>query len=574
MPTPAAPTSSGWHTPDGSVSVNLVKPATGEAQYELPPAEMQARLASIGNAYLRTRGSWPPSASPPGPVRIDDRQTNVTLVAADPIGIHHVYFNAATCAVATASNAAELAGLTPARPSIDLQSLFDYVYFHVIPSPRSIYQGIGKVSNGCALKMRDGKSSMDRYWRPEFALGKRPTLRELSDQLHATLATSVRRAIEGTARAGAFLSGGLDSSTVAGLLAQVRPCAPTFTMGFEADGYDEMDFARIAARHFSTTPHEKYITPSDILGSVRTVATYFPEPFGNSSALAVYHCAKLAAENDTPLLLAGDGGDELFGGNERYAKQLVFERYWHLPSAMRKGLLEPLVASAARLTTRFPVGKVQSYIQQANVRLPDRLQSYNYLNHHKPAEVFTADFLAGISEEGPTALLREEYAASGAESAIDRMLFLDWKFTLHDNDLVKVNSMCQLAGVRVAYPMLDRDVVDLSLRLPAEWKVHRGQLRWFYKRAMQDFLPDRIINKSKHGFGLPFGVWTAEHPGLRKLSEDTLGSLATRGFFRPQFLSDLLQMHQQVHAKFYGELIWVLMTLELWFQAHTPDARL
>jgi asparagine synthase (glutamine-hydrolysing) len=226
------------------------------------------------------------------------------------------------------------------------------------------------------------------------------------------------------------------------------------------------------------------------------------------------------------------------------------------------------------VTRAFPIGKADSYIVHANVPLPDRLQSYNFLHRHDPAEVFSADLLAAIGRDGPLALLREEYSAPLTSSAVDRMLFLDWKFTLHDNDLIKVNTMCELAGVDVAYPMLDQSLIDFSIRLPGDWKVRDGQLRWFYRRAMAGFLPREILEKTKHGFGLPFGTWTRTHARLKRMAEDSLASLAGRGYFRREFLQQALRMHAAGHASYYGELVWILMVLELWLQRHMPAARL
>jgi asparagine synthase (glutamine-hydrolysing) len=345
-------------------------------------------------------------------------------------------------------------------------------------------------------------------------------------------------------------------------------------MGFDAAGYDEMEFARIASRRFGTTPLEYYVTPEDLLRDLADVAAAFPEPFGNSSAAAAFHCARIARDHGIRRLLAGDGGDEIFGGNTRYAKQLVFERYFRVPPSIRNRVIEPIVSAAAQLTTAFPVGKAQSYVEQANVRLPDRLQSYNFLHRHDPAEVFESDLLAAVDQSIPLRMLREEYDVPTTSSPVNRMLFLDWKFTLHDNDLVKVNHMCARAGVEVGYPMLDQSIVDFSTRLPASWKVRGNDLRWFYKRSMSRFLPAEIIGKSKHGFGLPFGVWTRTHAGLRHQAEDALASLAERRYFKPTFLRDALRLHAEGHASYYGELVWILMVLELWLQSHMPDARL
>ena len=490
-----------------------------------------------------------------------------------PIGMRQLYWGVSGSALSVASSPRAL--IRPGQPtrSITPAALFHYLYFHMIPGPGAALEGINKLEGGHWLRWDGGRTETTRYWLPAFAHRAAFTEAEAKHELHQLLRAAVARALESTSAPGAFLSGGLDSSTVAGLAAQLRPGIATVSMGFDAAGYDEMEYARIASRHFRTRPLEYYVTPDDVLETLPMIAAAFPEPFGNSSAAAAYHCARIAREHGLDLLLAGDGGDEIFGGNERYAKQLMFEHYRHLPGPLRNGLIEPLIGAAARVTTIFPIGKGRSYIEQANVPLPDRLQSYNFLHRHDPADVFEPELLAQVSRTAPLALLRTEYDGPATESTINRMLFMDWKFTLHDNDLVKVNTMCQLAGVDVAYPMLDQSVLDFSLRLPGDWKVRNGQLRWFYKRAMRDFLPREIISKTKHGFGLPFGVWTRTHEGLRKLSEDSLESLGRRGYFRKEFLQQALRLHRGGHASYYGELVWILMALEFWLQTHMPKAR-
>ena len=175
------------------------------------------------------------------------------------------------------------------------------------------------------------------------------------------------------------------------------------------------------------------------------------------------------------MLLAGDGGDELFGGNERYAKQLVFERYARLPRALREGVLEPAVAEVA-LWEHVPIArKVQSYVRQARVPLPDRLHTYNYLFRTPPGEIFEAPFLSRVAQQGPFELLRARYREDVGGDAVDRMCYLDWKIKLADSDLPKVNEMTRLAGIEVAYPFLDDRVVELSTRVPGDWTV-RGYM--------------------------------------------------------------------------------------------------
>jgi asparagine synthase (glutamine-hydrolysing) len=281
--------------------------------------------------------------------------------------------------------------------------------------------------------------------------------------------------------------------------------------------------------------------------------------------LAAYYCAKLAKENGVSRLMAGDGGDEIFAGNERYAKQMLFEHYHRLPGFAKSALEAGLNYLPDSLTkTKLPF-KAKRYIDQANAAMPDRLQDYNFLHRHDVKDIFLADFLGKIDTGEPLKLLRECYQRPEHASTLNRMLYMDWKTTLHDNDLVKVNRMCELAGVEVCYPLLDQRIVDLSCRIPSSSKLNGQKLRWFYKQAMADFLPEQIINKPKHGFGLPFGIWLKDHQPLKELAYDAIHNLKKRDFFQPKFLDHAIEMHQSIHAAYYGELIWVLMMLELWF---------
>jgi asparagine synthase (glutamine-hydrolysing) len=197
-------------------------------------------------------------------------------------------------------------------------------------------------------------------------------------------------------KAGCFLSGGTDSSTVAGMigLAHGTPAA-TYSIGFEAEGYDEMEFAHIAVRQFNTEHHEYYVTPDDLVRSIPMVAASYDQPFGNSSALPAYYCAKMAKDDGVTRILAGDGGDELFGGNSRYAKQRVFDWYQHIPGAIRTGIMEPLLGTS--LASSLPlVRKASSYVEQASVPMPDRLQMYNLITRLGIEQALGKDFLAQL----------------------------------------------------------------------------------------------------------------------------------------------------------------------------------
>lgn len=452
-------------------------------------------------------------------------------------------------------------------PTIDPQALYDYLYFHMIPASRTIYREVKRLGPGECLVHRNGKAQVSRYWEPHYDEHVDVRFDALRDELHRTIQTAVARAAA-DADSGAFLSGGTDSSTLAGMLGKIGSrAAHTYSIGFAAAGYDEMEYARIAARHFGTEQHEYYVTPDDIVTAVPKIAAIYDQPFGNASAVPTYYCAKLAKETGRERLLGGDGGDELFGGNARYATQSVLDIYGKLPRVMRH-VLEPSLGIAPAFKL---VKKARSYIAQASMPMPARYESYNLLERLGVANVLHPDFRASIDPSEPLRQMSKVYQRANAATLINRMLALDYKYTLADNDLPKVTRMCELAGVDVAFPLLDEDVVDFAARLAPGLKLKGTQLRYFFKKSMRGFLPEEILKKSKHGFGLPFGLWLREHAGLREFVSDTLMSLKARRLIAPGFIEELVDRRINEHAAYYGTMVWILMMLEQWLSAHGID---
>ena len=213
-----------------------------------------------------------------------------------------------------------------------------------------------------------------------------------------------------------------------------------FSIGFEASGYDEMSYARMAARHFNSELHEHYITPAELVRAIPLVAAHYDQPFGNSSALPAYYCARLAREHGVEKLLAGDGGDELFGGNTRYARQKVFDTYDAVPPVTGGALIEPYCFNQVLLAP-CPDSKRCRYVEQARLPMPERMESYNLLERFGANSVFTSAFLERVSISEPRDLQREVYQRSTAHSIVDRMLAYDWRFTLTDSDFRRSGSV-------------------------------------------------------------------------------------------------------------------------------------
>lgn len=501
-------------------------------------------------------------------VVIIDNAAHSVWLATDRFGTWPLCYAADCDGLAFADRADRVPGSTR---ELAPQAVFDYLFFHVIPAPRTIFRGIQRLPAAHWAHWQEGQLEVARWWTPRFEEPARDDFDARKAEFLALIEASVKREAAGC-EPGAFLSGGTDSSTVSGMLCKVldRP-ARTWSIGFDAEGYDEMAYARIAAERFGTGHHEHYVTPDELLDAIPHVAAHYDQPFGNSSAVPAWICADRARAKGITRMLAGDGGDELFGGNARYAKQRIFDLYEHLPATLRSAVLEPALTGPAG---RLPLArKGASYVEQARVPLPDRLQMYNLLMRLDPARVFEGDFLAAVDQQAPYGIQHETWALSEGAAPINRLLAYDWKFTLADNDLPKVIGTTRLAGLEVGFPLLSDDLVDFSLRLPPAWKLKGLTLRWFFKEALRGFLPDEIIAKKKHGFGLPFGVWACEHIALRGLATDALHALAGRGIVRPRFIDELLTTHLPAHPGYYGEMVWILMMLELWLQAHTESAR-
>lgn len=530
-------------------------------------ADRRGQAAAFASAYQhagpeflgKLRGAFAIAISLPGRAR--------TLLAVDRTGTESMYYAPVAGGVVFSTALRSLMRHSEVRQDVDLQSVFNYLYFHVMPSPDTIYQGVSRLQPGHYIEFSDTGHKCVRYWAVRFSNEhEKLPFEECKREFRRILVADIEQRVAGARQVGCFLSGGTDSSTIAGLVTQVtgNP-AKTYSIGFAESGYDEMEYARIASRHFGTEHHEYYVTADDVVDLVPKIAASYGQPFGNSSAVPAYYCAAMARSDGIETMLGGDGGDELFGGNERYAKQALFALYFRLPERLRKHLLEPALAAFPFGERVFPVRKARRYIEQANMPMPARMESYNLLGMLGIDQVLDAAFLREVDPGGPLRNLSSIYQGADADTMLNRMLALDFKFTLADNDLPKVINMCELAGVRAEFPLFSDSLLEFSARLPVRAKVRNFRLRYFFKRALRDFLPAEIINKSKHGFGLPIGRWLISNSRLRELAFDSLSRFKRRGIIRASFIDELIDKKLREHPDYYGTLVWIVMILEVWY---------
>lgn len=301
------------------------------------------------------------------------------------------------------------------------QALFDYLFLHAIPSDATVFRDVRRLPPGHVARWRNGRLDLAPYWRPVFEEPRKADFATLREEFRALLADATKECLDGS-RPACFLSGGTDSSTVAGMIRQVTgEGAHSYSIGFDAEGYDEMAYARIAAQRFGAVAHEYYVTADDLVQGIPAMSVHFDQPFGNSSVLPAFYCAQQAKADGVSMLLAGDGGDELFGGNARYAKQKVFGWWSEVPG---NSLLTPVFDNG--LMRQLPVfKKAASYVQQANVALPERLQTYNMLSLLGFDEVLTPAFQAQTQLENLFARQRDVWSLAENGGDLNRMLAFD-----------------------------------------------------------------------------------------------------------------------------------------------------
>jgi asparagine synthase (glutamine-hydrolysing) len=362
----------------------------------------------------------------------------------------------------------------------------------------------------------------------------------------------------------------VDSSTVTGVLTQVagKPIK-SFSIGFDEARFNEIQYARIAARAFGTEHHEYFVTPQDVLYALPLLLEGFDEPYGNASAVPTYFCAKLARDYGVDVLYAGDGGDELFAGNERYAVQRLFDYYYCIPAWLRQSCVEPGVLALAQRWNWTLLHKGQKYIQRARTPYPERLCAYSVFEVIPMADLLTDHLLETLAGSYHLhAPVHYHYGQAQAQSELDRQLYVDLKLAIADNDLLKVTRMTEVAGVCVHFPFLDHRLAEFAATVPARIKMRGRKLRSFFKNAYADILPQEILTKQKHGFGLPIPVWLRTDKALNDLMHDLVLGPRTlqRGFFRKHTLEQLVKSHKTDETSFYGTMLWNIMMLEAWLR--------
>jgi asparagine synthase (glutamine-hydrolysing) len=485
------------------------------------------------------------------------------LLARDRLGKKPLFYFAGPSSFAFAS---ELQSLLedPSVPRVpDLEAIRYYLTYRYVPSPYSAFQGIRKLPPAHYLLLKDGQLRLNRYWTLHYAEKSHEPEEVLSERVRGSLEEAVRLRMISDVPIGAFLSGGLDSSAVVALMSRLSGApVKTFSIGFEEDAFSELPYARSIARRFGTDHHEFVVKP-DAVSILPLLVRHFGEPFADSTAVPQYYLSKLAREHVT-VVLAGDGGDEAFGGYDRYVATLATRPTDRIPSPLRNGL-----ANVIRRLSKFPLStpfflRTSRFLRALSDDPQRRYARWvSHFDLQQQAALFSSAFLKQVRGVDPERLVLDVYEQTDATHLLDATLDVDVRTYLPDDLLVKVDITSMANSLEVRAPLLDHPLMEMAASLPPSLKIQGLEKKYLLKRAMADLLPVEILNRPKQGFNVPIDHWFRHD--LKEMAYDTLldpRSLG-RGYFRPEAVKRLLDEHVGGVQNFHRQL-WNLLMLELW----------
>jgi asparagine synthase (glutamine-hydrolysing) len=508
-------------------------------------------------------------------IAVWDEKEQRLLLAVDRLGVNSLYWREERGRIFFGARVGAVRAVQGESVEVDRAALMQYLLFSSVPAPLTIYQGTHRILPGHFLLFDGNRVRESSYWDIEYI--------ESNDRDEGRWAEEVREGIRSSVGAylqereaestGAYLSGGTDSSSVVAFMSERFSPVNTFSIFFEEQRYSEIGYARLIAEHFRTKHNELCLRPSDAWDCIPQITRYYDEPFANSSAIGAYLCARMAREKGMTALFAGDGGDELFAGNSRYATDRYFAAYHHIPAWIRHGLVEPVTRAMPQNERAWTLPK--RYVRRANIPNPTRMFSYNVFLSEPPTQIFEPDFLEEVPPSSWMDVANGHFNVARAKAELNRLLYLDVKMILADNDLRKVAGTAELAGVRAIFPLLDYKLVELSARIPSRLKLKGMKKRYIFKKAMKGLLPNAILTKRKHGFGVPVALWLSQDKRFDLMVDDLLSDSRTRqrGYFQPAFLDRMRVLSRGPEAHYYGEILWYLVALELWHREHLEASR-
>src|SRR5713226_6355828 len=440
-------------------------------------------------------------------------------------------------------------------------ALDEYLVYHCVPAPNTLFKGVMKLPPAHILIYENGQISTKRYWELPFTPTCRDDEATAIERTRALLKDAVEVRLMSEVPLGAFLSGGLDSSIVVGLMSSMmsQP-VKTFSIGFEEDDFSELPYARQVAKHFGTDHHEFFVRP-ELISVLPQLVWAFDEPFADASMLPTYYVSKLAREHVT-VVLTGDGGDEIFGGYPRYAGELSINR---IPAFLRF-----LLVCGGMLMPAGMRGKKRLSIMRGDLATRYMQRFKTFPDDSRPS-MYTQEYFAFVRDHNPYERLISEFRAVSDLDITAQLQYVDVRAYLADDILVKVDKASMFNSLETRAPMLDQYLVEYVASLPSTIRTRDGVLKYLLKRVAADLLPDEILTRRKQGFGVPIKHWF--RGDLNGYAYELLLSTQAqqRGIFNPEFIRKLLKAHASTKLVNHSSAIWTLLCLELWFQIYLDE---
>lgn len=441
---------------------------------------------------------------------------------------------------------------------INAAALDEYLVYCYVPTPHTLFRDVFKLPAAHILIYEDGEIRTKRYWELPFTPTCQDDETTAIERTRELLKEAVNVRLMSEVPLGAFLSGGVDSSIVVGLMSSMmsQP-VKTFSIGFEEDDYSELPYARQVAQLFGTDHKEFFVRP-ELVSVLPQLVWAYDEPFADSSMLPTYYVSKLAREHVT-VALTGDGGDEIFGGYTRYNRELSISR---IP-----GLMRYLLGYAARFMPDGMRGKKRLSSMYGD--LPQRyMETFTLFPDNSRSSLFSQDYFALLRDYDPCQRLMSEFRAAPYPDVVAQLQYVDVRAYLADDILVKVDKASMFNSLETRAPLLDHHLAEYVSSLPSTIRTHNGTLKYLLKKVAADILPTEILTRRKQGFGVPIKHWFRDD--LTSYATEVLASprAQQRGIFNPDFIRKLLRAHANTTLVNHSDAIWALLCLELWFQIY------
>lgn len=444
---------------------------------------------------------------------------------------------------------------------INNSALAEYLQLTYIPAPNTIFKNISKLEAGTWMSVSQTKIEKKLYWQPKIQHDQMIyDFDSAVKQLRITLTDEVEKCMVSDVPIGAFLSGGIDSSIIVGLMSKIakRPIE-TFSMGFKQKEFDETKKARLVSERFGTHHNEQILDYSDALEFLDVLLENMDEPFADSSAIPTFAVSRFARQHVT-VALTGDAGDELFGGYSKYLIGHYSDQYNRIPAIFRSLFYKSIHRLPDKSVLMRKLRKVVD-----NSQLDVYQQRLNLMRLGlKPNQM--VQLMLNVSEEDlllPFA--RHWYDENPDADEIARALFMDYKVVLEGDMLVKVDRMSMLNSLETRVPFLGKDITELAFKIPSSFKIQKGQLKIILKEAFFDMLPPSIIKQTKTGFGVPISDWFRGPLKGDLLKAISQAELESAGLLCPQAIQNLCQEHFDYKTN-NGSILWSIFVFQRWFE--------